>query len=62
MMIKRVFRMIFRPNDGSRQEVKKAVEESKVKKDQATSRFEETIRDLLRVNDEITGRKNAHNS
>jgi hypothetical protein len=60
MTIARVFRMIFRPNDGSRQEVKNAVEASRVQKDKATSRFEETIRDLLRVNDEITGRKNAH--
>lgn len=54
--------MIFRPNDGSRQEVKTAVAVSKHRKELALSRFEETVKDLLKVNDEITGRNNANHS
>lgn len=50
--------MIFRPHDGTRQRVKDDVETSRRDVEYAVNRFEETIRDLLDRNDQLTGRKN----
>lgn len=55
-----LFAMIFRPHDGSRERVKNEVVQSRVKLEKSVNRFEETVREMMARNDEITGRrKNA---
>lgn len=53
-----LFKMIFKPHDGTRQRVKTDVEISRRDVEYAVNRFEETIRNLLDRNDQLTGRKN----
>lgn len=62
MSIIRAVRMFLRIDNSRRQEVKEAVDASTERRDQAKSRFEDTIRELMEVNDKITGRNHAHHS
>ena len=51
-----LFRMIFRPHDGTRQQVQEEVKTSRKEIEVAVNRFEETIKELLHQNDRLTGR------
>lgn len=51
-----LLKMILRPNDGRRRTITEEVQESIQQRKTASSRFEETVRELLEVNDRITGR------
>lgn len=62
MSIFKAIRMFLRIDNSRRQEVKEAVDASTERRDQAKSRFEDTIRELMEVNDKITGRNHAHHS
>lgn len=50
---------IFRPHDGTRQKVQEEVVTSREKVETAVDRFEDTIRELIDRNDELTGRNHA---
>lgn len=52
-----IFNAIFRPKDGSRRKVEAEVKASREKVTRATSRFEQTIQELIDRNDNLTGRK-----
>jgi hypothetical protein len=56
MSLARLWKMIVHPSDGTREKVKAAVERSTLDRQIARSRFEDTIRELLEVNDRVTGR------
>lgn len=47
---------ILYPHDGTRKAVKEGVVASRVGVERAVTRFEETVRDLLKENDKLTGR------
>ena len=51
-----LLKSIFAPNDGSRQRVMDEVTASRERVEKAANRFEETVRDLLKRNDDVTGR------
>lgn len=46
--------------DGSRERIKREVAESAIGREQAASRLEDTIRELLETNDRVTGRIREH--
>lgn len=50
---------IMRPHDGTRKKVAQQVAESVAKRETARSRFEDTVRELLEVNDRLTGKNDA---
>lgn len=52
-----LLKSILYPQDGSRKAVKEGVVASRVGVERAVTRFEETIRDLLKENDKFTGRQ-----
>lgn len=52
-----MLKCIFKPHDGSHKVVKDAVVTSREKVETAVSRFEATIRVLLKENDHLTGRR-----
>lgn len=54
-----LFSAILRPHDGTRRKVTQAVATSAAQRETARSRFEDTVRELLEVNDRLTGR-NEH--
>jgi hypothetical protein len=51
------FKSIFAPNDGTRRKVKEEVAASRERLETAANRFEETVRQLLERNDQVTGRE-----
>lgn len=53
-----ILKMIFKPHDGSREQVRNDVAASRAHVEKAVNRFEETIRDLMTQNDTLTGRAN----
>ena len=55
-MIKGILKAIFSPKDGSRQRVVDDVAESSALVSKAANRFEETVSEMIRRNDKLTGR------
>ena len=53
-----ILKAIFRPKDGTRQKVVDDVAESRAQVDRAANRFEATVSEMIRRNDQLTGRKN----
>lgn len=53
-----LWKTIFRPHDGTRAAIREEVEASKKARESATTRFEQTVREVLEINDRLTGRKN----
>jgi hypothetical protein len=53
-----LLKSILHPHDGTRRAVKEQVVTSRQEVQKAVTRFEETIRDLIKKNDLITGRQN----
>lgn len=51
-----LLKSILYPHDGTRKAVKEGVVASRVGVERAVTRFEETISDLLKENDKLTGR------
>lgn len=51
-----ILKTIFTPHDGSRKRVREEVSTSRREVEKAANRFEETVKDLLKRNDTITGR------
>lgn len=51
-----ILKTIFQPHDGSRRRVRDEVESSRQEVERAATRFEETVSDLLKRNDTMTGR------
>lgn len=52
-----LWKMIFKPNDGHRAAVKAEVAESAKARESATNRFEQTVKEVLEINDRLTGRQ-----
>ncbi len=56
-----LFQTLFGSRDGNPVQVKEAVATSRENVQQAANRFEETIRDMMKRNDRLTGRSHdAH--
>ena len=56
------WKMIFKSTDSTRSDVTAAVEASRIQREQANSRFEQTVEELLQVNDHVTGRNKRNGS
>lgn len=53
-----LLKMIFRPHDGTREAVKAEVAASVAARESAINRFEQTVQEVLELNDRLTGRAN----